>query len=49
MAQVSKRYKAIAAQVDRSKLYVLDEALKLVKETAKAKFDESIDVAVNRR
>ena len=47
MAQVSKRYKAIAAQVDRSKLYVLDEALKLVKETAKAKFDESIDVAVN--
>jgi len=47
MAQVSKRYKAIAAQVDRNKLYVLDEALKLVKETAKAKFDESIDVAVN--
>ncbi|MFA5371807.1 MAG: 50S ribosomal protein L1 [Sideroxydans sp.] len=47
MAQVSKRYKAIAAQVDRSKLYALDEALTLVKETAKAKFDESIDVAVN--
>jgi len=47
MAQVSKRYKAIAAQVDHSKLYALDEALKLVKETAKAKFDESIDVAVN--
>lgn len=47
MAQVSKRYKAIAAHVDRSKLYALDEALKLVKETAKAKFDESIDVAVN--
>ena len=47
MARVSKRYKAIAAQVDRSKLYALDEALKLVKETAKAKFDESIDVAVN--
>jgi large subunit ribosomal protein L1 len=47
MAQVSKRYKAIATKVDRNKLYPLDEALKLVKETAKAKFDESIDVAVN--
>ncbi|GAB4128027.1 MAG: 50S ribosomal protein L1 [Sideroxydans sp.] len=47
MAKVSKRYKALAAKVDRNKLYPLDEALKLVKETAKAKFDESIDVAVN--
>ncbi len=47
MAKVSKRYQAIAAKVDRNKLYPLDEALKLVKETAKAKFDESIDVAVN--
>lgn len=47
MAQVSKRYKALAAKVDRNKLYALDEALKLVKETAQAKFDESIDVAVN--
>ncbi len=47
MAQVSKRYKALVAKVDRNKLYALDEALKLVKETAKAKFDESIDVAVN--
>ncbi|GAB5606519.1 50S ribosomal protein L1 [Sideroxyarcus sp. TK5] len=47
MANVSKRYKALAAQVDRNKLYAIDEALKLVKETAKAKFDESIDVAVN--
>lgn len=47
MAQTSKRYKAVATKVDRSKLYTLDEALKLAKETAKAKFDESIDVAVN--
>jgi len=47
MAQVSKRYKALAAKVDRNKLYAVDEALKLVQETAKAKFDESIDVAVN--
>lgn len=47
MAKDSKRYKALAAKVDRSKTYSLDEALNLVKETAKAKFDESIDVAVN--
>jgi large subunit ribosomal protein L1 len=47
MANVSKRYKALAAKVDRSKLYPLVDALNLAKETAKAKFDESIDVAVN--
>jgi large subunit ribosomal protein L1 len=47
MAKVSKRYQALAAKVDRNKLYPVDDALKLVKETAKAKFDESIDVAVN--
>jgi large subunit ribosomal protein L1 len=47
MARISKRYQTLAAKVDRSKLYPIDEALKLVKETAKAKFDESIDVAVN--
>jgi large subunit ribosomal protein L1 len=47
MAKVSKRYKALAAKVDRNKLYPVGEALALVKETAKAKFDESVDVAVN--
>lgn len=47
MANVSKRYKELAAKVDRSKLYPLADALSLAKETAKAKFDESIDVAVN--
>ncbi len=47
MAHISKRYKALAAKVDRTKMYAVDEALKLVKETAKAKFDESIDVAIN--
>lgn len=44
---MSKRYKAIAAKVDRNKLYALTDALNLVKENAVAKFDESIDVAVN--
>ncbi len=47
MAHISKRYKALASKVDRDKLYPLADALALVKETAKAKFDESIDVAVN--
>lgn len=47
MAHISKRYKALASKVDRNKLYAVGEALTLVKETAKAKFDESIDVAVN--
>jgi large subunit ribosomal protein L1 len=44
---MSKRYKAIAAKIDRNKLYTLTDALSLVKENAVAKFDESIDVAVN--
>lgn len=44
---MSKRYKAIATKVDRNKLYALTDALALVKENAVAKFDESIDVAVN--
>ena len=44
---MSKRYKAIASKVDRNKLYPLADALNLVKENAVAKFDESIDVAVN--
>ena len=46
MAQLSKRMKANKAKVDRSKVLPLAEALALVKECAKAKFDESIDVAV---
>ncbi|MDP1592978.1 MAG: 50S ribosomal protein L1 [Gallionella sp.] len=44
---MSKRYKAIAAKIDRNKQYALTDALSLVKENAVAKFDESIDVAVN--
>jgi len=44
---MSKRYKAIADKVDRNKLYQLNDALSLVKETAVAKFDESIDASVN--
>jgi large subunit ribosomal protein L1 len=43
----SKRRKALIAKVDRAKLYPVDDALNLVKETASAKFNESVDVAVN--
>lgn len=42
-----KRLRAIRPLVDRTRLYGLDEALALVKKTASAKFDESVDVAVN--
>jgi large subunit ribosomal protein L1 len=42
-----KRLVALRAKVDRSKAYSVDDALKLVKETATAKFDESVDLAVN--
>src|SRR4249920_148809 len=44
---ISKRRKAFTNKVDRAKAYSVDDALKLVKETAVAKFDESVDVAVN--
>lgn len=46
MAKLSKRAAAIAAKIDRNKLYPVSEALSLVKDTATAKFDESIDIAV---
>jgi large subunit ribosomal protein L1 len=47
MASISKRRKAFANKVDRVKAYAALDAMKLVKETATAKFDESVDVAVN--
>jgi len=43
----SKRVKALKAKIDRTKNYPVDEALALVKEAATAKFDESIDAAIN--
>jgi large subunit ribosomal protein L1 len=45
--KLSKRMKTVRAKVEHGKAYPLDEALKLVKATAVAKFDESVDVAVN--
>jgi len=45
-ADSTKRMKGLRALVDRQKLYPVTEALSLVKQTARAKFDESVDVAV---
>ena len=46
MAKLTKRTKALQAKVDRQKAYPLADALAAVKGCATAKFDESIDVAV---
>ena len=40
MAKLSKRAAALAAKIDRTKLYPVTEALTLIKETTTAKFDE---------
>jgi large subunit ribosomal protein L1 len=47
MATLAKRVKVNRQGIDRVKLYPLDEAVKLVKERANAKFDETIEVAMN--
>jgi large subunit ribosomal protein L1 len=46
MAKLTKKTKAAQGKVDSNKLYPIDAALSIVKECATAKFDESIDVAV---
>jgi len=47
MSTASKRYRAIHAKVDRAKAYPASDALKLIKDGATAKFDESVDVSIN--
>src|SRR5918999_1897382 len=46
MSNVGKSYRAALAKVDRSQRYQLDEGLKLVRETARAKFDETVELAI---
>ncbi len=46
MAKLTKKAKTFAGKVDSTKLYPIADALSLVQECATAKFDESIDVAV---
>ncbi|TLM66128.1 MAG: 50S ribosomal protein L1 [Deltaproteobacteria bacterium] len=43
---IGKQHKAAKAKIDRTKAYTIEEALSLVKETAHAKFDETVDVCV---
>src|SRR6476660_6513730 len=47
MAKVGKRLKAAREGVNREKFYSVDEAVKVVKSRAKAKFDETVEIAVN--
>jgi len=47
MAKLSKRVKAFRERVDANKSYPLDEAIAILKETATAKFNESVEIAVN--
>src|SRR6202008_4341748 len=45
--EIEKRLKKAREGVDREKLYPLVEAIKMVKERAKSKFDETIEIAIN--
>src|SRR5690606_1343159 len=47
MAKISKRVAKSREGVDRNRLYSLDEAVKVIKERASAKFDETVEVAMN--
>ena len=47
MAKLTKRLKKTREGVDRTKFYGLDEAVKLIKDRAIAKFDETIEVSMN--
>jgi large subunit ribosomal protein L1 len=47
MAKIGKRLKVAREGVNREKFYPIDEAVKLVKSRAKAKFDETVEIAMN--
>ena len=47
MPRESKRYKALKTKVEHMKLYPVQDALKLIKDNATAKFNESVDVSIN--
>jgi large subunit ribosomal protein L1 len=47
MAREIKRMQSLAGKFDRQRIYTVDEALAVVRQTASAKFDESVDVAIN--
>ena len=47
MSKPGKRFRSAAEKIERENLYSLEEAVKLVKDGAKAKFDETIEIAMN--
>jgi large subunit ribosomal protein L1 len=47
MTKPGKRLKSARQGVDREKFYAIDDAIKLVKDRAKAKFDETVEIAMN--
>ena len=47
MAQTSKRNKKVAALVDRTKLYTIEDAVKVLKQAKATKFDESVEISFN--
>jgi len=46
MSGLGKNYRKVLDKVDRTQRYQLEDSLKLVKETARAKFDETVDLAI---
>ncbi len=47
MAKLSRRMREIREKIDRTRLYPVDEGLALIKECSRAKFDESVEAAIN--
>jgi large subunit ribosomal protein L1 len=47
MAKQGKRLREVRAQIDRERAYALDEAITLIKQAASAKFDETVEIALN--
>ena len=47
MAKLTKKAKALAAAIDKEKLHGIDEAISLIKSNATAKFDETVEIAMN--
>src|ERR671928_673793 len=47
MAKLTRKQKALAEAIDSSRLYGVDEAIETLKANAKARFDETIEVALN--
>jgi len=46
MTKRSKRYQEALSKIDKTKLYPIEEAIKLVKDTTKTKFDSSMEVHI---